>query len=189
MDHLIDQYLPSWQFREIHTRRIQAPARQVMSALLALTPRNVPMSGFLLGLRLAPAAVAARRWPLSPDRPWIELLTELGFVELGRTSYEVALGAIGKFWRIREELAPLADADAFVRFDEPGFAKGAMNFRLDRQVDSVTLSTETLVWATDAGARRRFQPYWIPVRILGGLMRQELLLSVARHALRSSAPA
>ena len=185
-DHLIDQYLPSWQFREVHTRRVRASTPEVMAALWSLTPRNVPVSGLLLGLRLAPAAIAARRWTLPPRRPWIDLLRALGFVELDRTPDEVAFGAVGKFWRVREELVPLSDALAFKSFDEPGFAKGAMNFRVDEQDESVILSTETRVWATDARALRLFRPYWVPVRIFGGLMRRELLMAVSTRAERAS---
>ena len=187
-DHLIDQCLPSWQFREVHTRRVRASAGEVMAALWAITPRHVPVSGLLLGLRLAPAAIVARHWPLPPARPWMDLLRGLGFVELGRTPDEVAFGAVGKFWRVREELVPLSDALAFKSFAEPGFAKGAMNFRVEEHGASVILSTETRVWATDVRALRLFRPYWVPVRIFGGLMRRELLMAVSTRAVRASAP-
>ena len=150
--------------------------------MLALTPRDLPLSGIMLALRLLPAIVASRRWPLALDRPWFELLLEFGFVELGRTDDEFALGAVGRFWRLREEMEPIADAQAFARFDEPGFAKGATDFRIIEGTGSVTLTTETRVRATDERARRSFRPYWIPVRAIGGLMRRELLATVARRA-------
>jgi hypothetical protein len=179
---LLDTYLPEWQFREFHARRISAPADRVREALVTFTPKDTPLGSLMMALRLAPAALAARRWPLPPVRPWIEVLLEFGFVELGQTHEELALGAVGRFWRIRERLEPIADARAFKAFDEPGFAKGAMNFRVVDEAASVTLTTETRVFATDAPSIRSFRPYWIPVRAVGGLMRREMLGAIARAA-------
>lgn len=181
---VLGQYLPEWDFREVHSRRIDAPASEVRDALLALTPRDLPLSGVMLALRLLPAIVVRRRWPLALDRPWFELLSEYGFVELRRTDDEFALGAVGQFWRLREEMEPVAHAEAFGRFDTPGFAKAAMDFRILESADHVTLVTETRVRATDDRARRSFRPYWVPVRAVGGLMRRELLAAVARRAER-----
>lgn len=123
-DQIIDEFLPDWDFREQHSRRIDAPTSQVRTALLAMTPRELPLSCVMAALRLAPAAIVARRWPRGLDRSWIELLYELGFVKLGDRDDEVVYGAVGQFWRLREEMVPLADAAAFARFDQPGFARG-----------------------------------------------------------------
>jgi hypothetical protein len=117
---------------------------------------------------------------MPPDRSWIDLLLEFGFVELGRRDDELAFGAIGQFWRVREQLEPIADAKTFDAFDQPGYAKGAMNFRLAQGTGAVTLVTETRVRAIDDRARRLFRPYWIPVRAIGGLMRREMLGAIAR---------
>jgi hypothetical protein len=185
-DQLIDEFLPDWDFREEHSRRIDAPPSTVRAALLAVTPRELPLSGVMLALRLAPAAIAARRWPRGLDRPWFELLLEFGFVELANREEEIVVGAVGKFWRLREEAVRLADAGAFARFAEPGFAKGAMNLRIMEEGGGTRLTTETRVQATDDRARRSFRPYWIPVRAIGGLMRLEMLRAVAQRVRRSS---
>lgn len=182
---IIDDFLPDWDFHEEHGCRIDAPASQVRAALLAITPRELPLSCVMLALRLAPAAIVARRWPVGLDRPWIELLVEFGFVELANREEEIVFGAIGQFWRLREEMVPLADPEAFARFKEPGFAKGAMNFRIVEETGATRLTTETRVKATDARARRSFRPYWIPVRAIGSMMRLEMLRAVARRAQRS----
>jgi hypothetical protein len=190
---VLDRYMGTWDFREVHRRRITARPDQIRAALLALSPMDTPLSGVSMALRLAPAALAARRWPVLPNRPWIDLLLEFGFVELGRSDDEVALGAVGRF--VRERLEPVADAEAFDAFYAPGFAKGAMNFRIEQGVDAgadaVALTTETRVVGTDARARRAFRPYWIPVRAVGGLMRREMLGAIARMSVQEarSAPA
>jgi hypothetical protein len=184
-DQLIDGFLPDWDFREEHSCRIDAPPSQVRAALLGITPRELPLGSLMMALRLAPAAIVARRWPRGLDRPWIELLLEFGFVGLADRDGEIVFGAVGKFWRLREEAVPLADAAAFVRFKEPGFAKGALNFWIADEGGTTRLTTETRVQATDKAAHRSFLPYWIPVRAIGGLMRREILRAVARRVQRS----
>jgi hypothetical protein len=179
---LLDDFLPEWEFREQHSRRVSASTHEVRTALLTTTAGDLPFSGLMLALRLAPAALLARRWPGRPSRPLLDGFIDLGFVELARTDAEIVLGAVGQFWRLREEMVPLSTSDDFVRFDEPGFAKGAINFRVTDEGDSVLLSTETRVKTTDAGALRSFRPYWVPVRAVGGLMRIEMLSAVARKA-------
>lgn len=94
---VLDRYLPEYHFREIHSRRIQTSTARVKEALMAFTPSDTPLSGFLMALRLAPAALVAHSRPLSPQSPWMELLLKFGFVELGQTDEEVALGAVGQF--------------------------------------------------------------------------------------------
>lgn len=178
---LIDEFLPDWEFREQHSRRIDAPADRVRAALLGLTVSDLPFSGFMLGLRLLPSYLAARRRPGRLDLPLIERFVTFGFVELANTDQELVLGVAGQFWRLREEMVPLSSVEAFIVFDEPGFAKGAINFRITDDGDSVLLSTETRVHATDERARRSFSPYWVPVRAVGGLMRREMLWAVARR--------
>lgn len=184
-DVLLDEFLPDWEFRERHSRRIDAPADQVRAALLAVTARELPFSGLMLGLRLAPAFLVARRRPGRLDLPLVERFVKLGFIELANTECELVLGAVGRFWRLREEMVLLSSAEEFVRFDEPGFAKGAINFRITDDGDSALLSTETRVHTTNERARRSFSPYWVPVRAIGGIMRLEMLRAVDRRARRA----
>ena len=183
---LLDQFLQDWDFREYHSRRIEAPAHRVRAALLAITPRDLPFSSLMLALRLAPAALMARRRPPALGRPLLDHFHELGFVELANTESEIVLGAVGQFWRFREELVPLSSAENFTSFDTPGFAKGAMNIQIVDEGDTTVLSTETRVHATDDRARRSFRPFWIPVRAIGGVMRLEMLRAVARRATNPS---
>ena len=188
-EHLLDEFLPDWDFRELHSRRIGASSSKVRAALFTIAPKDVPLSTAMLSLRLAPAALAARRRPPSVRKPVMDVFVELGFIELANTESEVVLGAVGQFWRFREELVSLSTADSFTRFEDPGFAKGAINFRIVDEGGSTLLSTETRVQVTDNRARRSFRPYWVPVRAIGGLMRSEMLRAVARKAARSDGAA
>jgi hypothetical protein len=179
------RFLPVWDFREEHGRFVDATPSQVRAALVSITPRELPLSGAMLALRLAPTILARRQWPRGLGRPWTELLVEFGFVELANEDDELVFGAVGQFWRLREELLPVPDAEAFVRFDEPHFAKAVINFRIVPKGGATHITTETRVRATDARARRLFRPYWVPVRAVGGLMRREMLRAIDRRAQRS----
>jgi hypothetical protein len=57
---VLDQYLPDYHFREFHSCRINTSPARVKEALMAFTPRDTPLSGFLMALRLAPGALVAR---------------------------------------------------------------------------------------------------------------------------------
>jgi hypothetical protein len=179
---LLDRRLPRWDFREVHRRRVEAPPAEALRIALELRVRDLPLSAALMALRMAPAALAARRLPAGGRQQLFESFRRLGFVELGRSEREIVLGAVGRFWRLREQLEPLTDADAFERFDAPGYAKGALNLLALPAGGGTELVTETRVQATDERARRAFRPYWVPVRLGGGLIRRELLRAVALRA-------
>jgi len=93
---------------------------------------------------------------------------------------ELVVGAVGRPWQLRGGGRPDAD---FRAFDEPGYAKMAMDFRLDGGL----LTTETRVLLTDAAARRRFRAYWLVIRPFSGLIRRVWLRAIKRRAERLDA--
>jgi hypothetical protein len=74
------------------------------------------------------------------------------------------------------------EVDDFVRFDEPGWAKLAVDLRAGPHPDGALLETETRVYLTDAWARRRFAGYWLVVRPFSGLVRRLWLRAAKRRA-------
>jgi hypothetical protein len=110
------------------------------------------------------------------DRPVVEFALASGWYVLAdEPGVELVLGAIGQPWRLRGGDTPGGD---FAAFDRPGYAKLAINWRLD----GTTLSTETRVLATDAAARRRFRRYWMAIRPFSGLIRRVWLRAIERRA-------
>jgi hypothetical protein len=74
-------------------------------------------------------------------------------------------------------------AESFANLHEPGFAKAAMNFRIEpRGTDASTLSTETRVYATDATTRRAFKVYWRTIYPGSALIRVSWLRAIKRRA-------
>ncbi|HKA68127.1 MAG TPA: hypothetical protein VKG85_03295 [Actinomycetes bacterium] len=132
----------------------------------------------LLGVR------SAGRLRLPASEPILDGMTRIGFTVLERTGDELVVGALGRPWDPRgggraHRLAGQADPAAFFAgFDEPGWTKMIVNFR----VGAGELSTETRVLATDERSRRAFARYWLLIRPFSGLIRRRWLAAIARRA-------
>ena len=87
---------------------------------------------------------------------------------------------------LQRELQPfLQEANEFIAFDRPGFAKAATNFRGETQPDGSTrLTTETRVIATDAAARTKFGVYWTIIYAGSALIRREWLRAIELRAVQ-----
>jgi hypothetical protein len=103
----------------------------------------------------APESMRLRDLPSIPMR-------EGGWILLGeRAGEEIALGLVGKFWRPVIEWAPVASAQEFRDFDEPGFAKTVYDLSVREVGENSTLLSGLMRTATtDEHARRWFRRYW-----------------------------
>ena len=163
----LDRLVPEWHFRERHSRRVDAAPERVFAAVREVTLRE--MGVFRVLARLRGIRVPA-------DRPFVELALAGGWRVLGEVpDRELVLGAIGQPWRLRGGDSPAAE---FTTFDRPGYAKLAIDWRLENGV----LSTETRVFLTDEESRRKFRRYWLVIRPFSGLIRRVWLRAVARRA-------
>ena len=180
MDWLIDDLLPSWDFRTRYARQIAAGPPQVWAALHAVTFRELPLTRLLMSVRTAGRARL--------DGPLAEGLRMpvLGQAE----AREAVLGQVARYWTPRPAAGPASShtPEGFARFAEPGWAKAALSLQLTPLPGGGTLlAAETRVLATDPAARRAFARYWRLIRAGGaGLIRLELLRAVARRAERGS---
>jgi hypothetical protein len=178
---LLDQVMPTYDRREVHRHRVDAPPAAVWEAVRGLTGEQLRLMRLLMGMR----SLGRRR----NDRGGTVLdgFKRMGFrVVAEEPNRELVLAGIGRFWTLSGGLQRVEGGEQFTRFEEPGYAKVAFNFLLE----DGTLSTETRIAGTDAHARRRFGLYWLLVRPGSGLIRREWLGAIARQALtRQGAPA
>ena len=134
--------------------------------------RRAPLTGALGALRALPELVADLLHGERPAGPPESLrlldLSEVapaegGWVLLGqRPQKSIALGMVGRFWRPVISYAPVADADAFRTFDEPGWGKTVYELSLEPLTDGGTLLCGLMRTATtDEHARRWFRRYWM----------------------------
>lgn len=184
----IDDWLPLWQFDEVHHIRSAASPAALLDAAAAYNPAHDRWINAALAVREAPGRLASALGVASAlaSRPRFGLGD---FVALGRHGDKaLAYGLAGRFWEPGYGLQPLADADAFSAFAEPGAAKLLLAFAAQRAPAGAAgtqvsrLTTVTRVLCTDEAARRRLLPYWAVIRPVSGLIRRRILADIRRAA-------
>ena len=187
---LLDEALPLYDFHEVHSLEVDASPEAAWDAFIAVKPLEVRMLAPLMALRALPALLSRRNWlDLRRSDDLIELFLRSGFVELGRRRPdELAAGAIGRFGSVTgNRPLPLAGPAEFEAFDEPGYAKAAMNFTLEPTPGGTLIRTETRVAGTDPDATRLFERYWRVIRPGSGLIRISWLNAIRRRVERAPA--
>jgi hypothetical protein len=184
---LIHQTLPHYHINEIHSIEIRATPERVYEALKQYRMGSSPLFRFLFSLRRLGGlpTLLLRRQPLTRNWNFEEpsILNLKPFVVVAEApDEEVVLGLIGKFWQPAPPQVNLKDGEEFLRFDDPQYAKAAMNFLLESR-DSITiLTTETRVHIPDPTARLLFRFYWTLIGFFSGWIRVDMLKRIKRVA-------
>ncbi len=175
---LIDHFLPSYDVSERHLIEVHAPKEEVYAAVRQLDLREAKISMLLFRLRGIPTGLLR-----APSCFTLNDFLRMRFILLGeRPNEELLLGLVGRFWSPSGELRRL-NAEGFLNFVEPGYAKAAWNFSLSVRDDkTVLLKTETRVYCLDKSSRRRFRLYWFFIGRFSGLIRREVLQVIKRNA-------
>jgi hypothetical protein len=174
---LIDSLLPSWDVHEVHGIDVAAAPERTWAALEQVTVRELPLTRLLMGVR------GLGRRSSGLDRSFMEVASFL--VPLAEAPGERVAGMVGRPWRLRPQHVPIAGADDFTGFDEPGWVRVATDFRVVPTARGSRLSTETRIHGTDAAARRRFARYWRVVGLRSALIRRDVLRAARRRAERA----
>lgn len=163
MSTLLDRYLPQFTTREVHRRAIVAGPEAVYAAARTLDFSDAWVTRLLLALR-----------GIAPARPDLAALHEVLLFELLEEAAprEFVMGGVYPLRR-------LAPAD-FLAYHRPGL-KMAWNFTVTPTAGGCMLETETRVLCIGPQAQRLFGLYWFFIRPFSGLIRLELLRSVARR--------
>jgi hypothetical protein len=181
---MLDDFLPRYDVHEVHSVSTSAPPSAVMEAIHRVTPVEVPVLVVLMAIRSVPALLRRRRLPARG--PLLDGFRRGGFVTLHEAPDELVLGGVGRFWQPSGGLRRIESAE-FRDFDQPGFAKAAFNFQIERADGRTRLRTETRVATTDEFARRSFGRYWRFVHPGSALIRIAWLRAIRRRAERNSA--
>jgi len=168
--------MPSFDVVERHATVVSATPGHAYAVIRRIDlARSVPIR-FLFSLR--GLAAIARGRPVR--RSWrLEDIIRAGFVLLAEEpGVEIVLGVVGRFWTPAGGLHRVA-AGGFIGFDDPGFAKGVWNFRVDPMSGNrARISTETRVHCTDDASRRKFLRYWRLIGPFSGFIRSRALALV-----------
>jgi hypothetical protein len=178
----LDEFMPAWQFSELHTTRVKAPPERVFRAIREVTANEILFFRALTWIRRF-----GRPGPESilnaPERkPILEVATRTTFLQLAEEpNRELVLGTLVVAPRGASIGEPTPAG--FKALERPGFAKAAMNFRVEADgADASILSTETRVYATDGASKRLFAAYWRVIYPGSVLIRRMWLRAIVRRA-------
>jgi hypothetical protein len=149
---------------------------------------DLRVARLLIGVRSLPARVpnrgALRPARLPPATPLIEAMVGGRFIVLYREPETIlTLGIVGQFWKLRAGRdATINSAAEFVAFDQPGFVKSAIDFKLECTERGTRVTTRTRNRATDDATARRFHRYWMVIGPGSKAIRLDILHAVRRHA-------
>jgi hypothetical protein len=112
----------------------------------------------------------------SPEHPGFQILVD-------EPPHELAVGAIGKVWKLDIPFVHVGDGESYAAFSQPGFVKVAWAIRvLPRGGQKSHVELEVRVAATDEASWRRFRRYFRVIGPFSRFIRRSLLRALARDA-------
>lgn len=112
----------------------------------------------------------------SPEHPGFQILAD-------EPPHELAVGAIGKVWRLDIPFVHVDDDQAFAAFSQPDYIKVAWAIRvLPRGPRRSHVEFEVRVAATDEASWRKFRRYFLVIGPFSRFIRRSLLGALAREA-------
>jgi hypothetical protein len=176
---LLDIFAPDYEFREFHETRVHASEDRVYEAVLKVTAGEIRLFRTLTWLR-SPAAHGESILNAPAGKPILEVATSSGFLNLVEApGREIVVGMAV----IRPRGTPPISNPAEFAVETPGFAKAAMNFRVEDEGNGwCRLTTETRIHATDASSRRRFAAYWRLIYPGSAFIRVQWLRAIRERA-------
>lgn len=183
----IDQFAPSYHFRELHQTVIAAPAGRVFDAMRAVSANEIALFQTLTWIRRFGRSGPESLINAPEHKPILDVATQSGFVLLhDRPPHEVVIGAVVVAPPGTRRPPGFGIID-FKQLTAPGFATATMNFRVeDAGAGRSRLITETRVLATDRTALRRFTAYWRIIFPGSAILRLTWLRAIKARAERAS---
>ena len=190
----LDRAMPEFQFHELHQLRVQATPEQVWAAIHEVTAQEIRLFRTLTWIRNPTRSLGKRGDSiLAPPahQPILGVALRSGFFVLAEERPREVVIASWILWPKDLDVKAAAaaarpSADEFAAFTKPGYARAAMNFRIDDEGGGwCRLTTETRVMATGAAARRRFGAYWRTIYPGSALIRVMWLRAIRERAQRS----
>lgn len=173
---LIDEILPRYDFREIHSASIQAPSNIILDCIARMKMADDPMVRLAITLRELPTRLigGSSRKPLDFD----------DFTPLARDgNSSLAVGLIGAFWQADYGLLAVDSLEMFTANDNKNVCRLVIGFATAAHSSGKTiLTTETRVFCPTSTVKRKFAPYWYVIRPVSGLIRKRMLSRIRRQA-------
>ena len=184
----LDEFMPVWQFSELHSIDIAAPPARVFEVMNRVRPDDIFLFRTLIAIRgggqpLPPSIQKA----IASYQSLHDIAIHSTFVALADDPLrESVVGTIvGRPPGPRVPLTPAIFKNAL----PPGYSLAAMNTIVtpDGSGGSI-VSTETRVFANSAAERRRFARYWRVIYPGSALIRRMILRAIERRATSPDKP-
>jgi hypothetical protein len=164
MTTLLDDAVPSWQFRERHQTYVRATPERVYAAMRAVPAREIFLFRTLVAIRRCGRPGSESILNPGPDAPLLDVALRSGFHLIAEeVPREIVIG---------------------MYVIQPKRALAVMNFRLEPEGDRVLLTTETRITVTDLRARITFGCYWLAIRAGSAFIRRMWLRAIRTRAER-----
>lgn len=177
----LDAFVPSFQFVELHETRMRATPEAVYRAIRAVRADEIRTFRTLTSIRSPRLPWRQRRESImnAGQDPILDVSTRSGFIWLAdEPGREAVVGTIVCCRGPRP-----STPEQFRGLTQAGFAKAGMNFRIeDLGGGHCRVTTETRVFATDRGSRRRFGLYWAFIYPGSSLIRHGWLAAIKERA-------
>lgn len=183
-DSLLDRFMPRYEVRERHERRVEAPASLTFTRAKEVSLRGSPVARAIFALRSIPSRLGETA-PRVNERGVLEETLSLGWGVLAEEpGREIVVGAVTQPWKADVVFRAIPPQE-FAAFSERGFVKIAWTLAVDPIGPSrCVFRTETRAIAVDAESRARFRRYWAFVSPGILLIRREMIRMVAADAER-----
>jgi hypothetical protein len=179
----LDDFMPVFQFSEVHSVRVAAAPARVYQAMKAVTPDEIALFKVLTWMRRAgqPSPEGILNAPGS--EPLLETALQSSFVLLAdQLNRELVLGT-AVLVPPGFETDPETFRNEFKQVRAPGFALAAMNFSIEPSgANASIITTETRVYATDLPTQKRFSAYWRVIYPGSSLIRRMWLRAIQKRA-------
>lgn len=177
----LDDLVPSpAQFGSQSELVIRAGPQAVWEELTSIKMGSLPQTRALEALRYLPLRLVGRGGRPPAATTYLEHLP-IPIVSLTPGVSQISAG-LSQAWKLLSgRRPPELDARALREWDEPGWIKVAMEFRLRSVPGGTLLTTETRVDATDPRTRSAFGRYWHLIRPASAHIRREVMTNVSKH--------
>ena len=174
----LDKFLPDWRLRQVDRINVMTPPEGTWALVRGLDFYQLGLVKSLFWLRTLPDHLLGRGQKLPPRMTIDDIfqIPEPGFRLLEEQhGREVALGAIGKVWKLK---IPFLEIPAWEwrSFQDPGYAKVAWSLSVDPLPQGgSTIKTDVRVATTDEASWRKFRTYWALIGPFSHAIRRVLL--------------